>query len=195
MPHSKALRCRNADKWQSRACFPVRRSAGGCFADRCFAARLSADRYFADRCFASVACRQGRKLSGKHPRSGAGQHDKWPRSGYANPAIAIFPPRLFLRHYSAATILLRSFFHHSSYDYAPSLFGGGGDFYSYFLAMAPTRDSKIFTPSSPPSSGSAARSGWGIMPRTFLPGLQIPAMFSSEPLGFESFVIPPSGLE
>ena len=110
MPHSKALRCRNADKWQSRACFPVRRSAGRCFADRCFAARLSADRYFADRCFASVACRQGRKLSGKHPRSGAGQHDKWPRSGYANPAIAIFPPRLFLRHYSAALFFCEASF-------------------------------------------------------------------------------------
>src|SRR5216683_551552 len=54
---------------------------------------------------------------------------------------------------------------------------------AYFTAMAPTRDSKILNPSVPPNSGSLERSGWGIIPNTFRPGLQIPATFSSDPFG------------
>ena len=56
----------------------------------------------------------------------------------------------------------------------------------YFTAMAPTMDSKILKPSVPPSSGSLERSGCGIIPSTFRPGLQIPAMLSSDPLGLAS---------
>jgi len=41
------------------------------------------------------------------------------------------------------------------------------------------------------SSGSAERSGWGIMPRTLRPGLHTPAIFSNDPLGFVSGVISP----
>ena len=65
----------------------------------------------------------------------------------------------------------------------------------YFVAIAPTRDSKILNPSVPPSSGSLERSGCGIIPSTFRPGLQMPAMLSSDPLGLASGVISPSGLE
>src|SRR6266481_8008548 len=60
---------------------------------------------------------------------------------------------------------------------------------SYFTAMAPTRDSRILKPSVPPNSGSLERSGCGIMPSTFRPGLQIPAMLSRDPLGLASAVI------
>ena len=44
-------------------------------------------------------------------------------------------------------------------------------------------------PSSPPSSGSETRSGWGIMPSTLPAGLITPAMSWAEPLGLAS---PPS---
>jgi hypothetical protein len=65
----------------------------------------------------------------------------------------------------------------------------------YLAAIAPTSDWNTLKPSVPPSSGSAARSGWGIIPRTLPPGLQIPAMFSSDPLGLASEVIWPSSVE
>src|SRR5208282_5949033 len=87
-----------------------------------------------------------------------------------------------------------------SYAVAMGVLDANGDAASrvsaiYFVAIAPTNDSKILKPSVPPSSGSAARSGWGIMPRTLRPGLQIPAIFSSDPLGFASVVISPCALE
>ena len=63
----------------------------------------------------------------------------------------------------------------------------------YFTAMAPTRDSKILNPSVPPNSGSLERSGCGIIPSTFRPGLQIPAIFSRDPLGLAALVISPEG--
>ena len=65
----------------------------------------------------------------------------------------------------------------------------------YFSAMTPARDSKILKPSVQPSASSLARSGCGIIPSTLRPGLQIPAMFSSEPLGLAAAVISPEGLE
>src|SRR5713226_4444812 len=65
----------------------------------------------------------------------------------------------------------------------------------YFAAItpAPTSDSKILSPSVQPRADSLARSGCGIIPRTLRPGLQMPAMLSSEPLGFDSAVISPEG--
>jgi hypothetical protein len=42
----------------------------------------------------------------------------------------------------------------------------------------------ISLPSTLPRIRSLERSGCGIMPRTFLPSLRMPAMFSSEPFGF-----------
>src|SRR5580658_2519540 len=54
---------------------------------------------------------------------------------------------------------------------------------------------KIFAPSAEPSKASLERSGWGIMPSTFRPSLQIPAIFSSDPLGLASGVIRPSGAQ
>src|SRR5437879_4370622 len=65
----------------------------------------------------------------------------------------------------------------------------------YLAAIAPTSDWNTLNPSVPPSSGSAARSGWGIIPRTLPPGLQIPAMLSSDPFGLASKEIWPSGVE
>src|SRR5271157_95012 len=65
---------------------------------------------------------------------------------------------------------------------------------SYFAAIAATSEWKIFAPSVMPSSGAEARSGCGIMPRTLRPSLQIPAMFSSEPLGLASEVTSPLGV-
>ena len=53
----------------------------------------------------------------------------------------------------------------------------------YRLAIAPTMEWKIFIPSMPPSAGSEDRSGWGIMPTTLPPALQMPAILSSEPFG------------
>jgi len=44
-------------------------------------------------------------------------------------------------------------------------------------------DLKIFPPSSEPRSFSLERSGCGIIPSTFRPSSQIPAMLSSDPLG------------
>jgi hypothetical protein len=52
-------------------------------------------------------------------------------------------------------------------------------------------DSKILLPSVLPSTESAALSGCGIIPKTFLPALQTPAIFSMAPLGFDSGVIFP----
>src|SRR5271157_1313101 len=65
---------------------------------------------------------------------------------------------------------------------------------SYFAAIAATSEWKIFAPSVMPSSGAEARSGCGIMPRTLRPSLQIPAMFSSEPLGLAAEVTSPLGV-
>src|SRR5579864_3255337 len=62
-------------------------------------------------------------------------------------------------------------------------------------AIAPTIDWKTLSPSVHPSSGSAERSGCGIMPRTLPPELQIPAMLSSEPLGLAAEVTSPAGVE
>src|ERR1700749_1140132 len=53
-------------------------------------------------------------------------------------------------------------------------------------------DSKIAKPSSLANNGSAARSGCGIKPNTLRASLHIPAMFSIDPLGFDSAVILPS---
>src|SRR5262252_9371422 len=69
----------------------------------------------------------------------------------------------------------------------------GGD--GQRAAIAPTSDWKILNPSVPPSSGSAERSGWGIMPRTLRPGLQMPAILSRDPLGLASGVMRPSEVE
>jgi hypothetical protein len=63
----------------------------------------------------------------------------------------------------------------------------------YRFAIAPTIDWKIFIPSVQPSSGSAERSGCGIIPTTLRPGLQMPAMLSREPLGLAAAVISPAG--
>src|SRR6185312_1563437 len=48
-------------------------------------------------------------------------------------------------------------------------------------------DSKIPRPSVEPISGSQARSGCGIMPRTLRPSLRIPAISRAEPLGFSTY--------
>ena len=64
----------------------------------------------------------------------------------------------------------------------------------YFAAIADTSEWKIFAPSVMPSSGSLARSGWGIIPSTLRPSLQMPAMFSSDPLGLASAVTSPLGV-
>src|SRR4051812_15645779 len=46
------------------------------------------------------------------------------------------------------------------------------------------RDVKNPRPSGTLSSGSAVRSGWGMIPTTVPPALQMPAMWCAEPLGF-----------
>ena len=51
-------------------------------------------------------------------------------------------------------------------------------------AKASSTDLNRRRPSVPPSSGSAHRSGWGIMPSTFPSLFTIPAMLWMEPLGF-----------
>src|ERR1051326_9044487 len=51
---------------------------------------------------------------------------------------------------------------------------------------------KSFSPSAEPSRLSLERSGWGIIPSTLRPSLQMPAMLSSEPLGLDSAVTSPS---
>ena len=48
---------------------------------------------------------------------------------------------------------------------------------------AASRPAKKRAPSPPPSAGSAARSGCGIMPRTRRPGPNTPAMFARDPFG------------
>ena len=64
-----------------------------------------------------------------------------------------------------------------------------------YLAVAITseRDSNILKPSVQPKAGSLARSGCGIIPSTLRPGLQIPAILSSDPLGFASELTSPDG--
>ena len=57
-----------------------------------------------------------------------------------------------------------------------------------------TSERSIFSPSFMPSTSSLARSGCGIIPRTLRPSLQMPAMFSSDPLGFASSVSSPCGV-
>jgi hypothetical protein len=59
--------------------------------------------------------------------------------------------------------------------------------------IAPTLDSKISRPSTPPTSGSHARSGCGIMPTTFLASLQMPAIALTEPFGFHRSSSVPAG--
>ena len=49
-------------------------------------------------------------------------------------------------------------------------------------------EEKIFAPSSLPSSLLQASSGWGIRPKTLRPSLQMPAIFSNEPLGLAAAV-------
>src|SRR4029077_2194125 len=51
------------------------------------------------------------------------------------------------------------------------------------LSAPPATDRKSLRPSAPPSSGSAQRSGWGIIPSTLPRLLTIPAMLCSEPFG------------
>src|SRR5215469_200219 len=65
----------------------------------------------------------------------------------------------------------------------------------YRVAIAPTSDWNILKPSTPPSSVSLARSGCGIIPSTFLSGLEIPAILSSEPLGLASGIVSPAAVE
>ena len=55
--------------------------------------------------------------------------------------------------------------------------------------------SNKYLPSVFANNSSAARSGWGIMPNTFLVALQTPAILSIAPLGFASDVISPSWLQ
>ena len=57
-------------------------------------------------------------------------------------------------------------------------------------AVAAT-DRNSFRPSVPPSSGSAHRSGWGIMPNTLPRALTMPAMLCIEPLGLALLVTRP----
>src|SRR5947208_6925247 len=61
------------------------------------------------------------------------------------------------------------------------------------MAIAVTTDSKMRRPSTPPSSGSHARSGCGIMPTTFRDSLQTDAIALAEPLGFHASASRPSG--
>ena len=53
----------------------------------------------------------------------------------------------------------------------------------------------IIDPSVPPISSSQQRSGWGIIPKTLPSEFIIPAIFDSDPLGFDSFVISPFSSE
>ena len=65
----------------------------------------------------------------------------------------------------------------------------------YFADIAPTTDWNTLKPSVHPSSGSAERSGCGIIPTILPPGLEIPAMLPSEPLGLAVSVMSPDGVE
>src|SRR5262249_34762761 len=60
-------------------------------------------------------------------------------------------------------------------------------------AIAPTIDSKIMRPSTPPSSGSHARSGCGIIPTTLRRSLQMAAIAFTDPLGFHASSSRPFG--
>src|SRR5919201_3097975 len=59
--------------------------------------------------------------------------------------------------------------------------------------IASRTDRNSRRPSVPPSSGSAARSGCGIIPSTFPALLTIPAMLWADPLGFAAPTTRPSG--
>src|SRR6266545_3937299 len=101
--------------------------------------------------------------------------------------VLLRPSRTLAKILPQATMARR---HHGGFTSDPT-----EDRIDYRGAIAPTSDWNTLNPSVPPSSGSAARSGWGIMPRTLPPGPQIPAMLSSDPFGFASEVIWPSGVE
>src|SRR5215212_873485 len=58
-------------------------------------------------------------------------------------------------------------------------------------ASVAARERKRPLPSDEPSRSSQARSGCGMSPRTFRPREQIPAMWSREPLRFDSSVNSP----
>src|SRR5439155_6315989 len=60
------------------------------------------------------------------------------------------------------------------------------------VANAFTMDSRMTRPSTQPRAGSAARSGWGIMPTTFRASLQMPAIACSDPFGFATSSSRPS---
>src|SRR5665213_2879181 len=61
------------------------------------------------------------------------------------------------------------------------------------VARASRALSKRIRPSVPPKTASAARSGWGIMPRTLPCALMTPAMWAKEPLGLNASPKAPSG--
>jgi hypothetical protein len=63
------------------------------------------------------------------------------------------------------------------------------------VALAFSIDPKMNFPSSPPRIASQHRSGWGIIPSTFLSRFTIPAIFASDPFGLNSGETSPSGLE
>src|SRR3954464_7814821 len=61
-------------------------------------------------------------------------------------------------------------------------------------ANAFTMDSRMTSPSVPPSAASQARSGCGIMPTTLRRSLQMPAIACADPFGFESSATSPSAV-
>ena len=75
-------------------------------------------------------------------------------------------------------------------DFVAGRFVGWGERHAPAAARS---ESQIARPSSPPRAASEARSGWGIMPTTLRPALQMPAMSSTAPLGLASAERLPSG--
>jgi hypothetical protein len=65
----------------------------------------------------------------------------------------------------------------------------------YIVASASTIEAKIFQPSADPRITSLERSGCGIMPRTFLFSLRMPAILPREPLGLASGVMSPAAVQ
>ena len=59
------------------------------------------------------------------------------------------------------------------------------------IEIAFVSERKISRPSFDPKSSSQARSGCGIIPKTFPSLLQIPAIFEREPFGLASSVVSP----
>ncbi len=59
------------------------------------------------------------------------------------------------------------------------------------LARSAITELKILSPSSPPSSFSAACSGWGMRPSTLRPSLVMPATLFIDPFGLASEVARP----